>query len=334
MSTRGYGSYRGRSTWKRVVKFILIFVLVLALLCAVAGAYLQQFLIISDDGVRLELPFAKQEEPSPTPALPAPSSNIPVVVTPEPTPTPAPTPTPEPDALLPVLLPTEALYDGSALDQVNAAGGDCALFDMKADTGMLNYVSTLDKAVNGALNPEDADRNRAIQALNETEELYTVARVSCFKDHGLVLSDSSTAIFTNSGYRWTDPEGVRWTSPTNPAVRDYVAAVCVELAQLGFDEILLDNAGYPNEGNLHYIKRGEAYDASRFSAVIDGFYAQIAAALADYDVKLSVVTSQEALAGTDTLTGQTPENLGRMNRLWLCDEAGTPLPQAKSSAPS
>ena len=130
------------------------------------------------------------------------------------------------------------------------------------------------------------------------------------------------AIFTNSGYRWTDPDGVRWTSPTNPEVRDYVTAVCVELSQLGFDEILLDNAGYPNKGNLHYIKKGEAYDASQFSAVIDGFYAQVAHALADYDITLSVVTTTDSLAGTDTLTGQTPENLTRFDRLWIRDETG------------
>lgn len=332
MSTRGYGSYRGRSAWKRIAKIIFIVLLVLALLGAISAAYLQQFLIISDDGVRLELPFARQEEPASTPT---PSISIreesPVVVVPTPTPAPTPTPTPVPSVCSPIFLPIEALYDGSVLSRVAEGGGDCALLDMKSDTGMLNYVSVLDKAVNGGLNPDDFDRNRAIQTLNETEGLYTVARVSCFKDHGLVLSDSSTAILTNSGYRWTDPDGIRWASPTNSAVRDYVTAVCVELAELGFDEILLDNAGYPNQGNLHYIKKGEAYDASRFSAVIDGFYAQIAAALADYDVKLSVVTSQDALVGTDTLTGQTPENLARMDRLWLHSEAGPLFPQTEPS---
>lgn len=70
-----------------------------------------------------------------------------------------------------------------------------------------------------------------------------------------------------------------------------------------------DNAGYPDQGNLHYIKKGSAYDETQFAAVITGFYAQVAAALADYPVKLSVVTTPEALTGTDALTGQTPDNL-------------------------
>ena len=323
MATRGYGSYHGRSQWRRIVKIVLILLAVIAVVLAIAGIYLQRFLVITNDGVYLDLPSSRQEEAPPSPTTSTPVADLPVIVTPDPTPTPTPTPTPRPTPTAPVLLPSEALYDGTALQQVTAAGGDCALFDMKGDMGLLEYVSAVDRAINGGLNPDDADRNTAICALNEDDQLYTIARVSCFKDHGLVLSDSSTAIFTNSGYRWTDPDGVRWTSPTNPEVRDYITAVCVELAQLGFDEILLDNAGYPTKGNLHYIKKGEAYDASQFSAVIGGFYAQIAQALAEYDVKLSVITTPEALNGTDTLTGQTPELLARMDRLWIRDENGS-----------
>lgn len=323
MSTRGYGSYHGRSAGKRFAKILGIILALLVILALIACIYLQQFLVISDDGVRLELPFASaQPEPSPSPTPVGDPLESLIIVTPEPTPTPTPEPTPEPVGYSPAALPAEALYDGSALALMEQAGADSALFDMKGDMGLLSYISAIERAVSGGLNPDDASRNAAIAALNRTEGLYTVARVSCFKDHGMVLSDSSTAIFTNSGYRWTDPDGVRWTSPTNPEVRDYVTAVCVELAQLGFDEILLDNAGYPNQGNLHYIKKGDAYDAARFSEVIDGFYAQVALALADYDVKLSVVATAEALTGTDTLTGQTPENLTRFDRIWTRNETG------------
>lgn len=322
MRTRGYGSYRGRTTQKRFLKSIIIILLILAVLCAVTTVYLQQFLVISDEGVRLDLPFGQSVPPDPTPTTPAVEPSVVVIPTPSPSPTPSPTPTPEPVGFHPVLLPEEALYDGSALSRIEEDGGDCALFDMKADNGSLLYISTQDNAVNGGLNPTDISRNTAIQTLNQTEGLYTVARISCFKDHGLIQYDYNLAIHTNSGYRWTDPEGVRWSSPTNPAVRDYLTALCVELAQLGFDEILLDNAGYPNRGNLHYIKKGPAYDASQFASVIDGFYAQVALALADYDVTLSVVATAEALEGTDTLTGQTPENLTHFDRVWTRDEEG------------
>lgn len=321
MRAKGYGPYRGRSPFKKFLKILLVILIILVVLCAAAAVYLQQFLVISNDGVRLELPFFQQEEPDPVPSPPDSSATPPVVVV-----SPEPEPEPEPEPLQPVSLPREALYDGTAVSQVEAAGGDCALFDMKADSGELGYVSGLDLAVNGKLSADNPALNAAIAGLNQTEGLYTVARVSCFKDHNITDYDRSLSIFTNSGYRWTDPDGIRWISPANPDVRDYLTNLCVELAGLGFDEILLDNAGYPSEGNLNYIKKGEAYDETRFADVIDGFYAQVSAALEEYDVKLSVVTTPEARAGLDSLTGQTPGNLERFDRLWMRDETGALLP--------
>ena len=318
MRAKGYGSYRGQTRLKKALKAIAIIIVVLLLLGVALTIYLQQFLVFSNDGVRLELPFLQQEsgekEPEPTPAGPA---EPPVeVVTPEPE------PEPEPEAMHPVLLPESALYDGTAMEQIKSGGGDCALFDMKKDNGHLVYCSQIKLAVSSKMTVDVPAINATTKTLNETEGIYTVARVSCFKDHEITNHERSLSIFTNSGYRWTDPDEIRWISPTNPDVRDYLTQICVELAELGFDEILLDNAGYPDRGNLHYIKKGEAYDEAQFAAVIDGFYAQVAEALAGYDVKLSVVTTQEAVAGLDSLTGQTPENLARVDRLWTVDEVG------------
>lgn len=321
MRAKGYGPYRGRSPFKKFLKIFVVIVIILAALGAAATIYLQQFLVVSNDGVRLELPFFQQEEPDSVPSSPDPSPEPPVVVV-----TPTPEPEPGPETLQPVSLPREALTDGTALSQIEAAGGDSALFDMKADSGELGYVSALELAVTAQLSAEGPDLNAAITALNETEGLYTVARVSCFKDHNITDYERSLSIFTNSGYRWTDPDGIRWISPTNSDVRDYLTNLCLELAALGFDEILLDNAGYPSQGNLHYIKKGEAYDETQFANVIDAFYAQVSAALEEYDVKLSVVTTPEALAGLDSLTGQTPADLARFDRLWTRDETGALLP--------
>jgi hypothetical protein len=327
MGTRGYGTYRGRSPWKRALRVILVLLLILIARAAVALLYLQQYMVISSDGVRLEIPLFQQQEAEDTPLEP---DQAPLVsLTPEVEPTVEPEPTSEstPTPVQPVSLPLEALYDGTAVSQVEAAGGDCALFDMKADSGTLGYTSQLELASAAKVSNTDPAMNAAIRGLNETQGLYTVARVSCFKDDKLPYSDRSLAILTNSGYRWTGTDGLRWASPTSADVQSYVTGVCVELAQLGFDEILLDNAGYPDDGHLNYIKKGAAYDEAQFSAVIDGFYAQVRDALADYPVQLSVVTTPAAQAGLDTLTGQTPDDLARFDRLWTYGEGGTLLPQ-------
>ena len=333
MRNKGYDSYRGRASWKSFLKVLTVVILALLLLGIVAAIYLQQFLVVSSDGVRLDLPFFQHDSNSSDPSTPtvSPSPEPSFVIV---TPSPEPTPDPAIEALHPVNLPLEVLYNGTVQSQIEAAGGDCAVFDMKADSGALGYASSIELAQYTKQTSTDSSINAAIQTTNEIDGLYTIARVSCFKDHNITDWERSLSIFTNSGYRWTDPDNIRWISPTNPDVRDYLTAICVELAELGFDEILLDNAGYPSKGNLHYIKKGEAYDQSQFSSVIDGFYAQVAAALEEYEITLSVVTTSEALSGQDTLTGQTPANLVIFDRHWTFDESETISPNQSVSPTS
>ncbi len=77
-------------------------------------------------------------------------------------------------------------------------------------------------------------------------------------------------------------------------------------------EILLDNAAYPTAGQLEYIKRGENYDESRFSQVLDAFYAKVREALKDYpEVKLSLSAGGAALTGAGDKSGQTARLLGK-----------------------
>ena len=61
MSTKGYGSYRGRTPFKRFGKIVVILFVIFLALCVIAGIYLQRFLVISDDGVRLDLPCFKKQ---------------------------------------------------------------------------------------------------------------------------------------------------------------------------------------------------------------------------------------------------------------------------------
>lgn len=295
----GYGSYRGRSGAGGVLKGIVLFLFVVLILAVAAFFYLQQYMVFEDDGSsHLELPFF-QRESHPPDDLPTPSA--PVVQTAQPSPTPTPDPTPQQAAVRPVVLAREALYDGTAADAVTEGGGNAALFDMKWDTGELGWVTDQPLAITAQLSAADPAVNVAIQAAAGEDGVYRIARISCFKDNLLSNADTSLAILTNSGYRWTDTASVRWISPTNETVRAYLTALCVELSGLGFDEILLDNAGYPTQGKLGYIRKGQAYNAQEFEPVISGFYAQVAQALEGSDTRLSVVFDPD----TSALSGQT-----------------------------
>ena len=311
--TYGYDSYRGRFGWRNVLTILIVFLLVVLAAAVAAFFLLQKYVVYTDDGqARLELPFLQQKE-----SLPPASAGVgepPVVVV-----TAQPSPAPEEEFLRAAVLPRSALYDGTAEELVAAAGGNAAWFDMKADDGTLGYVSDLPAAIRFGSSAADPALNAAIKALNDGG-LYTVARVSCFRDNLAPRQDNSLAVRTNSGYNWRDAGDIRWLSPTVEGAQDYVAGVCRELAALGFDEILLDNAGYPTQGNLGYIKPGAAYDRAQFSAVIGEFYKEVEEALSDYpEVRLSVATDRDTLEkGKDERSGQTVAALAQSaDRLWV-----------------
>lgn len=313
-----YNSYRGRGGPGRALKVVIVVLLVVLVLAVAALILLQPYMVYSADGVRIELPFFGREDPEPVGS----STPAPAIVTPSPTPSPSPTPTPEPDGLHAVELDRAALTGGDAAEQVAAAGGNAALFDMKGDDGSLGYVSSLSLAKNIKASAAEPGLNDAIRALNETG-LYTIARVSCFRDDKLPYYRNSLALRSESG-NWKDQDRVRWSNPIKEGTREYVTSVCVELAELGFDEILLDNAGYPTVGRLDRIQQGEDYTPGSLNVPVEEFYAQVAEALEPYGVKLSIAaTSAAVLEGDDAVSGQNAAALARYaDRVWLTLEDG------------
>ena len=285
MSSNRPGGYSGRNG-SGVLKVVIAVLAVILLLSVAAFFGIKSYMVYSDDGsVHLDLPFFSKQTPAPT----AP----PVLQTVKPTATPAPTPAPDPNArpetMIAVSLPLTALSDGTAAAQVKAAGGTVALFDMKQDTGELGWSSGQALAVGSGVSVKDAAVNGAMKAAAEQDTEYRIARISCFRDHMMTGVNRALAVQANNGSRWNDSDSMRWANPADPAVRAYLAALCVELAELGFDEILLDHAGYPIRGKLQYIQKDENYDPDTFETVISEFYLEIARALEGTDIRVSVV---------------------------------------------
>lgn len=63
MGRRGYNGYRGRTAVRDVFRLILVLLIVLLVLAAAGLMIAQRYIVYTDDGVRLELPFFRREEP-------------------------------------------------------------------------------------------------------------------------------------------------------------------------------------------------------------------------------------------------------------------------------
>ena len=297
MRRYGYDPYHGRSRGRTALKIVIGVLLVLLVLAVAALLFLEPYIRYSSDGVRLELPFFQSGgDPEP------PKESIPLQIS-----TPSPTPTPEPDTSFRGLeLPLSALTGGTAPEQLETGGGTAAIFSMKQADGALAYQS---ETALGA-STEEEGVNAEIQAANG-DGLYTVARISCFRDNALPWSDRALGIHSSAG-NWRDDEDIRWSSPAVERVRSYVVQVCGELAGLGFDELLLENCGYPTRGETGRIAADGNYDPAALTGTMETFFQALDQTMAQYpEVKVSVVTSPAVLSGGADGSGLTLDLLER-----------------------
>jgi hypothetical protein len=214
-----------------------------------------------------------------------------------------------------------AVTDGTAASQVTAAGGNALVVTVKDVEGHLAWQSQNALAVAArdksgvSLNGTEAF-SQAIRTLAQGDDLYLVARVCCFEDLWMCVYSRAMALTTQGGKLWYDSDGMPWLSPANADARAYLTDLCKELAELGFDEILLDYAGFPGTGRRSSIAVGDNYPTDLTGAT-SAWLAELDGALADSGVWLSVQTTAEALTVGDD-TGLSAQGIaGAADRLWL-----------------
>lgn len=196
-----------------------------------------------------------------------------------------------------------------SLDQL-ADGYDGVILPMKTADGALGYVSALPLAADAGASSGDPDRNEVLRALNDTPGLYTVAQVSCLRDSALVREEPGLSLHRVSGSPWLDESRQGWLDPAQPQVQSYLIGLCRELAQLGFDEILLTDCGFPTQGDLDSLRAVEEKEET-----LETFCRQLQGALADTPVTLSVMGQRDSVTA-DPVSGQTTALLATFGRVW------------------
>lgn len=315
----GYQEYRGRNGARPVLIFVILLLAVLLAVGVVFMITMGEYIEYTDTGVEIHWPWLS-DSPSAPPVGSDPVVIVTddVVVTVEPTPDPTPTPTPEPqyDPIQAVTVTADQLRSGSAAQAVADAGGNALVVEMKATSGKLAWQTRSEMAASLWANAADDRTAQAIRDLSAAGDLYLVARVHCFKDPGMARARIGT-LMTLRGNIWYDRMGICWTSPANQQAVDYLSELCLELADMGFDEILLDDAGYPWDGEVNVLATSDNRPEDR-TIPVAAFYARLAGELEERGVCLSVYASERLLPGETVYTGMTAavlaENAGRV---WL-----------------
>lgn len=301
LAGRNYGSYRGRQPLGKV---LLAVVLILVILSAAVFMVLQRYMVYDSNGdLRLELPgWGSGSASSSAAQVPDEDLNIiidrkePEVTVPE-----EPADTVEPP-VWGLLAADRPLTDWQSLrDRMDPTSASVCL-TVKDEDG---YVR-VDFAVTAALSRSTVSVKKttrdAVEQMTEEENLTAIARIVCLRDSRMpIVSVRGLGLRQGGGYLYYDGSGVSWLDPAKSGVRDYLAGLARECAEMGFDEILLAEVGYPTDGDLSLLK----FTETEKQAGLAGFVQAVKAALAECEVKLSLELPAEViLSGADAVSGQ------------------------------
>lgn len=325
-NTGGY-HYRGRRTITDVLKFIAIVLGVIVVLVLAVIVYCQRYVVYTDEGVKLDLPpflemFRREKkEPDGASSLPDPG-DVSIVIDPDGS---RPEPETPREAGYTLELPVSDVIGGTAAARLEEAGAEALVLQMKDSSGQLAWHSDLYPAGRAEVNAPQSN-NEALKQWNEGE-VYTTARVCCFRDDSVPYFMNALAL-RKGDYNWRDELGLRWLSPAQEDAQAYIAGLCGELAALGFDEILLEQFHFPVRGNVESIKRGDRYDPDHFTDELEDLLDQVRQAVEPYGTKVSLRVERGTLTGEESVSGVTAPLMERYaHRIWMEEDGLLPAPQ-------
>lgn len=298
MATKRYNSYHGRTPlWKK----ILIVVLVLLLLGGGAFLYCQNHLVYDENGqVHLELPFLSKKEPQTQPSGGEQDPND-VDFTRE-----------EPQGPVIETIAAKELAANALESDPSAtlpAEQKTVVLDVKLADGTYTYKPSFQAAgtVGSAVSTENLKKLTAA-------DKYVIARVSALGDTAYAKAHVEDAglLRTWDRWLWYDYSSECWLDLTKPLTQSYLKQVCKDLTDLGVDEILLENFGWPAVGNMPAMVVPEGTDKP---AVITEFLKALREELPK-TTALSVLLSRNAPENS----GLTGDVLAQFDRIYADPE--------------
>ena len=143
------------------------------------------------------------------------------------------------------------------------ASGTPVMIDMKGGFGSFFYQSNLPDAVISA--STNIEKVRQLIPRLPPKGFYTIARISAFQDRSYGESHVSSGLYMlNRRGLWMDPEGMYWLDPTNATTTSWITSQVLELRDMGFDEVLLDDFCFPSSDQ--YIFTGDKAAALQSAA--------------------------------------------------------------------
>ena len=310
--------YRGRRKRLNVLGVVFGALAALILLTVVLFFGLQKYIVFEHDGVRVALPGAAAGEDGPLPndeTAPEQVNAVLEITDPDYSAVPAAAGEGLAD-MAAVFVPAQDVSMsgvGRYMSVMSSYGANALVLEVKPVSGQLVWASSSPTAaaysLNGSLDLEAMVA--ALRQQDEDGELYLVAQLSCCIDGLLAERCPSAALRFATGAAYADSEGA-WLDPYSATVSAYLSELCSELAEMGFDELLLKSLSLPiTEEAIGFSV--ELSSTPTPEAAVCGLAVELTNALEGYDIPVSAILDTTSLrSGLADKSGQNLELFGKV----------------------
>lgn len=161
--------------------------------------------------------------------------------------------------------------------QVNAL-----VIDVKMDRGQIAFHSSSPVAKEiGALKAVTLPCLKDFIGELKEEDIYTIARIVCFKDTPFVRTFPYSGVKYTNGALYRDREGSYWIDPSYIKAWEYILTIAEESAKAGFDEIQFDYVRFPDKRGLRFSVKNKQSERVR---IITEFLEYARSRLTPYNV--------------------------------------------------
>lgn len=243
--------YKGKRKKRNYAIIPFVIVLGIAVLVVVLFYSMQQYAVITKDGISVELPILHKENT----VIDSQGNEVkvfdPVNVTLE---------FDQPDysnikasagkraaGLRAIFVPADNINKEKLTEYANRLStGNALVLEMKPRSGVLKWNSQATMAVNYGISQENEATMQLPTLITElkAKNIYLVAQISCCLDELLSSRCTSVTLRNEYGGNYTDDYGT-WLDAYNTDLRNYVVQMTRELYDMGFDEVVLADVAHP-----------------------------------------------------------------------------------------
>lgn len=238
-------TYRNKLLLKRLLVILAILIAVILVALLVGFTYLGRFVVYSEDGITLDRGNGTAVTASPVPSLPKVNPEDVVVIM------------------------------GSTLDEETAIGnehmkpplkdyevsGILVDFETLQDARAVNSIDLSDESLNtlvlemradGSDLANSAPVNSLISRALSQDDLHLVAMISAFQDGVFVPEHPDAGLRVWGGTYFYSDNMSYWLDPAAEEVQDYLVDTIRTLAEMGFEEVILNDFYFPENTRIDY----------------------------------------------------------------------------------